>query len=475
MNFTPYEHDLMFGVDKTDRIVAIETIPRRDTAVVIYRQDESGKVYEMHTNMTWVVYIRSDDPIIEQLDGMEYDDLLGNNFYNIRIHCKSKAQANWVKQNSLNSLMVLPSAQFFVQSGMTLFKEMQFDDILRAYCDIEVLTAEGYEFVNSSRPADKICIITIHFNHTYPDVVIALNEDGLTKPAENRVLCDSEKELLEKFVEIIRKTDPSVIIGHNFFKFDIPYIKERCMMYSVPFAIGRNGSEPYYHPTSIKFADKSEDYDNCVVYGRHILDTFFMAKQYDVIKRELPSYRLKDIVKYLKRASADRTYIEGDKLTWYWWNDREAILKYALEDVYETQIVEQSVGQTPFYSTQMFPLPYRDMVRYGSGTMIDNWLIRDYYNELWSLPTPDPKIEYGGAYTDTYMFGVIKGRLVYVDVASLYPTIRDIFHIKPPKDELNVYDTKMKLLKRVRIEYKKIAKQFEKNADIIKEYLTTIK
>lgn len=465
MILNEYEDTLLHGDDKTQRVVAVENIPGKDELVVMYIRREDGTIYQKHTNMKWIVYIRSDDPIIDQLQGMEYDDLFGSNFYNIRVYCKSKKQAQWVKNNAINSLMVLPSAQFYVQSGVTLFKGMKFDDVLRAYVDIEVLTAEGYEFPNSLRPEDKICVISIHYNHSHQSKLIVLNDDGLSTPADNRILCSTERELLEAFVREIRTTDPSVLILHNGFKFDFPYIRDRCTVNNVKLALGRNGSEPYFFSTSIKFADKADDFENCVIYGRHVMDTFFLAKQYDVIKRELPGYGLKEIVKYLGKASDDRTYIDGSKLTWHWFNERDKLLAYAMDDVIETEIVAQLVGQTSFYSTQMFPLPYQDVSRYGTGTLIDNWLIRDYYRDLWSLPTPDPKLEFEGAYTDTYIFGVTKGRLVYTDVASLYPTIRDVFHIKPPKDELDVYDTKMRLLKRIRLEYKAESKRLYKVSD----------
>lgn len=474
MKLNDKEYLLMYGGDKTENIVAIENVPNNDGVVELFiRQD--GKVQRVYDTMDYLVFVNEKDSIFDKLTtGTRYNFLLGNNFFNRVIYCDTKKQMYYVKSNADLAYQPLPNSQYYLQSGKTLFKGMKFDDPLRMYFDIETLTEDGYEFTNPQRPFDRICIIAIHFNHTYDDVILTLNDDGLTSEREGVVRCSTEKKLLEKFVEVVRKTDPDVLLFHNGFRFDYPFILERATMHNVKLALGRNGSEPYCFDTNIKFADKSEEFTNISIYGRHVIDTYFEAKKYDIVKRSLPSYRLKEIVKSLGKASDDRTYIEGDEITHYWFNRRDELLSYALDDVLETEIVAQNLAQSGFYTTQLMPLSYQDVSRYGTGTLIDLWLVRDYVREEYAIPTPDPKYDFEGGSTGIVKFGVTKGRLVYADVSSLYPTIRDIFNIKPPKDELDVFDTKMRMLKKLRIEWKDTGRRLEGEVKKIDEYLQSM-
>jgi DNA polymerase elongation subunit (family B) len=56
-----------------------------------------------------------------------------------------------------------------------------------------------------------------------------------TLPIENTeiILCKSEKELLLKFAELIRNTDPDIFIGYNILKFDWNYIIERAELLGI--------------------------------------------------------------------------------------------------------------------------------------------------------------------------------------------------------------------------------------------------
>ena len=53
----------------------------------------------------------------------------------------------------------------------------------------------------------------------------------------------NEREILLRFVELIRKLDPDIIVGYNQDNFDWPYIKRRAEKLSVKLNIGRDGSE----------------------------------------------------------------------------------------------------------------------------------------------------------------------------------------------------------------------------------------
>jgi DNA polymerase-2 len=59
---------------------------------------------------------------------------------------------------------------------------------------------------------------------------------------------NSERTLLEAFVNDIREMDPDVLTGWNFLDFDYPHLAKRCGALGVPFALGRAGEEAKYFP-----------------------------------------------------------------------------------------------------------------------------------------------------------------------------------------------------------------------------------
>lgn len=463
---------LLYGSGQKKNIVSVETIRGRENTVEVFTRtgDSVSSEYIVYNPF---LYVNDEDPIIEKLySSTNITPLLGGNFFNRIIH-GDYDNLKWMKNEAEKSYMPFLQSQWMIQSGETLFKGMNFNDPLRLYVDIETLTTEGFDFPNSNRPGDKICMIAMKTN-TDEEYVLTLNEDGKTPKTDGVVRCKDEKTLLEKFVLAVRKINPDILLGHHFFGFDLPYIRDRAQLLGVPLKLGRDGSEPNTFETKIKFAEKEDEYENFQIYGRHIIDTMFLAKQYDVVARTLDSYGLKSCVKQLGLNSEERTYIDGSKITEYWHNDRQTLLDYALDDVRETQVLDSEWGQAIFVQAKMFPLPFQDTFRYGSGNKVDTVFIRHYYNNNWSLPTADEKRKYGGGYANTFIYGYIGEPTIYCDVGSLYPTLGEILKIQPYKDELGLYQKILTLLKTERYKYKKGAKKHEKtNPQLAKKYKAT--
>lgn len=463
MNLTPEEQLLLYGKDTTPYLVGVESVPNRDNIYCLYFR-EGNKVHQVYQTIKLSAFVNNEEPTLRDLfEGTELTPLFGSNFYNTKIETENAGFLNWLRKNCNDSYIPPKSAQFFLYTGMTMFKGMMFNDPLRMYMDIETLTKEGYEFPNSAREEDAIIVVSIKFNHTFEPIILAL-DDGDTPDVPHVRKFTTEQGLLQGLVDVFQETNPDILINHNLLGFDLPYIRDRFSLHGMKFAIGRNGSEPRSYHTKIKLAEKEDEYENFLIYGRSCIDTLFLTKKWDIFHRKLTSYGLKDTIIALGKASASRTYIEGSDLSKVWRGQhdtytREDLLNYALDDVIEAEILDQTFGQGIFYGTQFFPLPYQDVWRLGTGTKIDVLLVRPYIDNLYSLPKPDTKRPYGGAYTGAFQYGLVKGRLIYMDVASLYPTMRKMLHAKPKTDELNVYETMMDLLVRLRFEYKSAMKK----------------
>jgi len=465
------DNKLLFGKGTTEGIVSVEVVPNKENTVQVWVRD-GDELTSFYDTYKPYCYISKDDPIVGQFYAdTPTTELLGGNPLNLMVESDSFSHISWVEKNAEKAYVPFRQSQWMLQTGETLFKGMNFDDPVRLYFDLEVLTKKGYSFPNSSRDEDKITLIAIWTNRGH-EMVLALNDDAVTPKMENVFRCKNEKVLIEKFVTVIREIDPDIIANHNIYGFDFPYLRDRAQLLGVPLQIGRNGTEPRTYTTSIKFAEKSDEYENFVVYGRHILDTYFMAKKYDMVARKLGSLNLKECVKHLGQASDDRTYIEGNQIANIWRNEhdthtREDLIRYAVDDVKEAQILDREWGIGIFEETKMIPLPMQDVARYGAGNKIDLIFDRQYYQALWSIPVADEKQSYGGGYAGSQVYGYIPDPMVYADVSSLYPTLAEILGIQPPKDELGMFQELVHTLKDFRYKYKYLAKELKAKGDTV--------
>lgn len=441
-------NELLYGRNDEPNIVAIETLPGKENVVQVFVRGETLDSY--YDTYKPFAYTTSDEPAIRDINtNIEFTPLWGNNFYDILLECDNIKTLRWFARNANNVVLPMTQAQYLMITGKTLFKNMSFDDPVRLYLDIEVVTKEGYEFPNSNRPEDTIVIISMIDNRGNSWVLHG----------------EDEKTLLKEFITTFREIDPDIIIGHNIFNFDLPYLADRFIRHRMDFALGRNGGEPTFFDTVIKFAEKSKAYTNCHIYGRAVLDTMFMAQSYDVIKRELPGYGLKEVTKFLGKAKDARVYVEGSAITFYWFNRRQELLDYALDDVEETRVLDEAFGQSTFFQTQLVPLGLQDTARYGTGTKIELMFGREYHHQKCSYPKADPKREFGGGLAGAPVKGLINKRCVYADVGSLYPTMGELLGISPKKDILGIYKPMNSELKKLRMVFKKEAQNLNKAGD----------
>ena len=331
-----------------------------------------------------------------------------------------------------------PVQQYLMQTGNTLFKGMAFDEIHRMQLDIETYTEGG--FPNPSRPQDEVFIIALSDNRGWRHLLHSKES--------------TEKRILEELVEVIRARDPDVIEGHNIFAFDFMYLRARYKRHRIPFAIGRDGSEPRSFPSSMRFAERSIDFPALDIAGRHIVDTYFQVMSYDVFKRNLPGYGLKTVARYFGFAPEGRTYIDGNEISPMWRSDPDRVLRYALDDVIETGHLARLLSGSTFYLTQMVPAPYGQIARTGPASKIEALFVREYLRKKESIPTSTWGSQTMGGYTDVFFTGVA-GPIVYADVESLYPSIMLNYNIRPKFDSLNLFPELLQKLTSLRLDAKK--------------------
>ncbi len=334
-----------------------------------------------------------------------------------------------------------PAVQYLMQTGRTSFKGLDFDGLHRLQLDIEVTSTAG--FPNAQRPDDEVIIVALSDNRGWQQLLHRRDQ--------------SEEALLRETLATVAARDPDVIEGHNIYAFDLAYLEARCARYGIPFALGRDGSAPRSYPASIRFAERSIEYPVYEIAGRHVVDTLFLAMQYDVFKRDLPGYGLKAVAKYFGFAPEGRTYVEGDRIAEVWRTDPDRLLAYALDDVVETERIARHLSGASFYLTQLIPMPYGQVARTGPAAKIEALFVREYLRRRQSIPKPQWGSQTVGGYTDVFVTGVV-GPIAYADVESLYPSIMLTHAVQPASDTLRLFPTLLRRLTELRLDTKRAAR-----------------
>jgi DNA polymerase, archaea type len=337
-----------------------------------------------------------------------------------------------------------PVHQHLLRTGKTLFKGMDFAGIRRLALDIETFCAEGYEFSNPEREEDRIISIAVMDSTGYEEVLFGTEL--------------SEGAMIARLGEIMAARDPDVIEGHNIFRFDLEYLRHRARRHGVRLSWGRDGSEPRVNHSRFTVAERSIDYPRWDIYGRHIIDTYFLLLFHDVAARDLESFGLKNAAIHFGLASPDRVYLDREKIDDVYRDDPERLRQYNLDDVRETLALSRLLSYAPFLQTQIFPWSYQNCVIRGAATRINALFLREYLRRGEAVPlSGGAAAEVEGGYNDVCMTGVV-GPVVHCDVASLYPSILLAYRLNPVRDRLGIFRPLLSTLREFRLEAKQLAR-----------------
>ena len=444
----------LFGKSDLTRILAVNPIRQRSNGpamVRVYRRCENGERVSSSDESIYPFFFLADIQLLQGFsrDRYQFQKLAGDNHYRFLVvfttwnaywdairHIEGAGRNDEHPQDHIY-LINNPVQQYLMQTGHTCFKGMVFDDLHRLQLDIETYSEGG--FPDPTRREDEIIIIALSDNRGWSQLLHTRE-------------C-SEKEMLQDLVNVLRERDPDVIEGHNIFAFDFAYLRTRFELYNIPFAIGRDGSTPRVFSSSIRFAERSIDFPALHIAGRHVVDTYFQVMAFDVFKRDLPAYGLKAAARYFGFAPEDRTYIEGDAISRTWRENPDRLLKYALDDVIETERLARHLSGSTFYLTQMLPMPYGQVARTGPAAKIEALFVREYLRQKHALPKSEWGSQTLGGYTDVFFTGVA-GPIVYADVESLYPSIMLNYDIRPKRDTLKLFPELLRRLTDLRLEAK---------------------
>jgi DNA polymerase elongation subunit (family B) len=323
---------------------------------------------------------------------------------------------------------------------------MAFGQLRRCQLDIEVASPDG-GFPDATRPDDRVLAVGLRVGEKNQLLLLAEMTDA------------AEKRLLEEFTAALLAADPDIIEGHNLFKFDLEYLRQRCRRHKVACAWGRYGQKAAFRSSKLKVAERWIDFTRCDLPGRAVVDTYLLVQLYDITTREMTSYGLKEAAIYfgITDEESERTYIQGAKIQEVFFADRARLCAYLEDDLRETQGLADQLLPTYFEQARTFPIQLQEATLRGATAKIDLLFQEEYYHARQACPAPPEVKPFEGGYTRSFQEGVFR-HVLHFDVASLYPSL--LLHIarNPRNDTLGVFIPLLRRLREYRLKYKLLAR-----------------
>jgi DNA polymerase, archaea type len=430
----------LYGADTLQRLVAIET---GDDFATLFRREKDGTVKNVNVPFRpWL--LSTEERVLPECEikllsgeGYKYHVL----FDNWRAFIKGRRILSDERREFLS--YGSPQKQFLLGTGRTLFKQMAFSDVVRMQIDIETTA------LRTSEPGAMIFMIACSDNQG--------NEE---------MLLGEEKTMLEQLNQLVQAWNPDIIEGHNFYGFDLPWLRDRAAVHGLKMLWGRDGSEVGVgKERNCAIGANARPFVPHYIWGRHLLDTMFQTQRFDLAKGDISRYGLKECAKHYHIAEENRVYLDRSQIFSLYQSDPEHVKAYALADVRETRRLSEIVSPTEFYQTQMVPDVFQSVAVTGSGEKINSIFVRAYLQSDQAVTRQQASRPYGGGYTEMRVAGLLR-HIVKADVESLYPSIMLSRGVTSASDTLDLFLPLLKELTKRRLVAKKKAKEYENGGDL---------
>lgn len=446
---------LVYGKDSTEGVVGLEVTD--DTAEMFIQNEDGSISSKTIPNRFWLLSNTNINGKFVKLQGDSYykwgtQFTNRSDFQKMRTIWKNGGKDIYSAWNAEEALMI--------KDGITFYKGMRMQDLSLLSFDIETTG------LDPSAPDAKVLLISTTYR----------NKNG----SKNRLFSydeySSEAELLNDFSNYVVETNPSLIVGHNIISYDLPYLDTRASLCETTLNWGRNNSPIHFDSYNSKMRlDGTRDllYKKPTIYGREIVDTFFLVTSFDVSK-SFESHALKPLIKQLGLEKEGREFYDASLIRKNYKNPEEfkKIKQYAIDDAEDAIKIWDRMGGLYFNMAPMFPKPFTEILLSASGSKINGLMTRAYLQDKHSIPKADMSKSFQGALS--WGKPGIYRNVKKVDAVSLYPSIIIQYEVYDQDKDPKAYLLKLvKHFRSARLEYKRLAA--ETNDSYWKELDTTAK
>ncbi len=294
---------------------------------------------------------------------------------------------------------------------------------LRYLClDIECLAESGDGMPKPEM--DPIIMISLAFNPSFEgreDLVLVSRPVSI----DGAQGFENEEEMLGRFLDILRRFDPDVLLGYNSNQFDFPYIIDRMRQLGVKPKMGRADKNSYYR----SFGNRT----SISITGRVVVDVLPLVRSDFAFKR----YGLGAVSKEI--LGQDKVDVHHTEIPTLWKSQGkglEKLVRYSRKDAILPLDILLSKGLLDKHVAlaQVSGTLLQDLVEAGQSIMIDNLLLRElgrYERVMPCKPDDEETAKRRRVRKEEGLKGghVLEPRsglqenVIVMDYKSLYPTI----------------------------------------------------
>ncbi|MCX6776846.1 MAG: DNA-directed DNA polymerase [Candidatus Micrarchaeota archaeon] len=241
----------------------------------------------------------------------------------------------------------------------------------------------------------------------------------------------NEKEMIEKFCELVKKMDVEILLGYNSSNFDLPYLKERATVLRTKLALGRDGSS--FNLSRRGMINKAK------INGRIHVDIFHIIR-FLVTIGALKTFQ-RTLTEVYSEITGKKKKVVPKLEIWKYWDEGSKcgeLADYSLNDSVAEKELADRLLPMEFELSKLSKVPLFDIVGSSTGTIVEQLLMNRAHWENMIVPN-QPKEEEITARAASPAVGAfvkmpepgIYDNLVVFDFRSLYPSIIISHNVDP--------------------------------------------
>jgi len=276
-----------------------------------------------------------------------------------------------------------------------------------------------------------------------------------------------EKILLQKTLDYLNSTKANILIGHNLFEFDLPFLLTRSNKHQIKhnFKLGEREktiTASSFNGSPIKFTP--------VYFGNvQIIDTFQQICIWDKSANKLTSYNLKYAVITLGLRDQKRLELSNNEIQdCYKKGDLPTIRTYLTYDLEDTELLANFLVPIVYYQLKIVPNISLQELAVASPALKAQKIHQQLITG--AEPQSDASVSFEGGKVTLHRPGLHRN-VAKIDISSLYPSIMLTYGICSRKDPEHRFLAVLEYMTKERLRLKQLSKQGELKADQMQKAL----
>jgi DNA polymerase elongation subunit (family B) len=430
---------LLYGYNTEERIVSVQQL--NDQTIRLYKRVE-GKV--LHQDVVFFpFFFLSDEALIKDFPKKIWlKELAGGNFYRY-IAAFTRWSEMWeavhfilrqynkthsphvTSYQEFKEILVRADAvrQFLLQSGITLFKGMKFEELVRLHIDVQFAPPAGKK--RKRKGSEEIILV----------ITLAASDGSEYTFSTHK---HDERTMLDRCIQRVNAINPDVIEGYDLFGTILPALSRACERSQIPLAIGRDGSD-MRTPVGYSAASTGEsEWFSFDVFGRHLVDLLALAEAEIDAKRNEQSFTLTSLAKHFGIPIGTEKFIPVQGIFEEWTHRPENIINQSLRNIRIARDLYNFLSPPLFYLAQMCPFTYRMLTQFSASSRIESLMLREYVRQRHSVPRANDNSHSMTIPSEIFYTGVFSD-IMYVELTGMHSSILLRQNIRPKTDELDVF------------------------------------